>query len=120
MERKYNHTDNYDRKADGVLKVQRHMFVRLSECIKKQKVVIRLIRRFLAVFFTSLLFALILTVSLVKCGRRQKGVLAIATAISTAVMFASAASAAHAAKILNSLGSDIRWLEEEIEQLEDR
>lgn len=123
MTKEQNYTKNSDAsgvcETRGALGVQRHMFTRLSECLKKQKSVMRLFQKCLAVLFTSLVLTVILPILLAKCGRKHRGFLSVLTAASAAIMLASAGATVYGVRVLSSLGRDIKWLEEEIEYLEN-
>ena len=123
MTKEQNYTKNSYasgvRETRGALGVQRHMFTKLSECLKTQKGVMRLLGKCLAVLFTSLVLTVILPILLVKCGKKHRGILSVLTAVSTTIMLVSVGATAHGVRVLMSLGRDIKWLEGEIEYLDD-
>lgn len=118
---------NYTKKSDtsgscssrSALDVQRHMFTRLSECLKEQKSVMRRLGKYIAVIFTSLVTTAVLPILLAKCGRKHRGILSVLTAVSAAIALVSAGEAVRGVRNSLSLGRDIKWLEEEIEYLEN-
>lgn len=123
MTKEQNYTKNSDAsgvcETRGALGVQRHMFTRLSECLKEQKSVMRRLGKYIAVLLTSLVLTVILPILLAKCGRKHRGFLSVLTAVSAAIMLASAGATVYGVRVLSSLGRDIKWLEEEIEYLEN-
>ncbi len=84
-----------------------------------QKNIIRKFKKYLAVLFTSLVLTAVLPILLAKCGKKYRGFLSMLTAIFATIMLVSAGATVHGVRDLLSLGRDIKWLEGEIEYLED-